>query len=212
MKLNKKIIASIACAMTLMTAFPAFATTTASGITTKSKTLDINNIDIDKLSKDNNVDPNELRASIEKSLKSHRFSPFSGVKVKNNAKQTSSKKVNNDIKLDDYHGYCSQYNQNSTAYTDTQTASGNSPYIGIVAVHHDSSGTPYIPFGTKIYYSNSVSIQGDDYNSFDVEDTGDPNFVQSDYWTDIYFGQPTYDNEQAALNYGNNLVDYHYWL
>jgi hypothetical protein len=210
--LNKKILASLIGVMTLVNSVPTFAATRIDQVTPQSKTLSINDIDINKLSKDNNVDPNELRTSIEKSLKSTRFSPFSGVKVKNNTKKIDSQKINNNIKLDSYSGYCSQYNQNSTAYTDTQTASGNAPYVGIVAVHHDGSGDPYIPFGTTIYYSNSVSIQGDDYSSFDVEDTGDRDFVQSDYWTDVYFGQPTEENEKACMDYGNNLVDYHYWL
>lgn len=92
MKLNKKILASVIGVMTLVNSVPAFAATKIDQVIPQSETLNINSIDINRLSKDNNVDPNELRASIEKSLTSTRFSPFSGVKVKNNTKKLLQKK------------------------------------------------------------------------------------------------------------------------
>lgn len=212
MKLNKKIVASLIGVMTLVNSFPAFAATRIDQVNPQSKTLDINSIDINKLSKDNNVDPSELRTSIEKSLKSHRFSPFSDVKSQKNTKSSSEINNRKNVKLDSDDGTTYQSGEDSTAYTDTETASGVDPEVGMVAVHHYRSGKPYIPFGTQLTYSSPITIQGNDYTDFSVQDTGDAHFNRSSYWTDIYFGSPSDDNEQACLDYGVQSVDYSYTL
>lgn len=81
----------------------------------------------------------------------------------------------------------------------------------MAAVHHDSSSTPYIPFGTRIYYENAVTIQGNQYASFDVQDTGDLDFILSDYWTGLYFGVSTASSEKAVADYGQPTVTYGYY-
>lgn len=212
--LNKKLIASLVCAMTLFTSFPTFASTTTNQVTPQSQALNINEIDINKLSKDNNVDPDQLQASIEQSLKSTKFSPFSEIKSQNTKKESSSKKVQNSTLNVNSLNWNVRSDQDSTAYTastSARTASGVVPKVGMAAVHQYSSGTPYIPFGTRIYYENLVTIQGNDYASFDVEDTGDLNFRRTSYWTDLYFGTSTSANNTAALNYGINTVTYGYY-
>lgn len=176
----------------------------------QSQNVNSTKIDIDGLSKKYHVNPNELRAAIEKAANSPVFSPFSEIKANLGIEPSISKITPAQAES----GYIQVYNQNSTAYLATGylTASGLIPAVGMCAVHHYSSGSPYIPFGTSIYYDNSVQIQGQNYSIFDVEDTGDPNFVQSAYWTDLFFGANTSANQTAALNYGNNLVGYKWYV
>lgn len=223
MTLNKKLIASLVCAMTLLTSFPTFASTIAADeATLQSKTLNLDEIDINKLSNDNNVDSDELRASIEKSLNSNKFSPFSEIKSKKNEVKPSSgnlenstlDKIKNSIFNTSSLNWYVRDNQDSTAYTASTsaiTASGVKPQVGMAAVHQNSSGTPYIPFGTDIYFENAVTIQGDDYAFFNVQDTGDLNFKRTSYWADLYFGTSTSANNTAALNYGIKKVNYGYY-
>lgn len=213
----------------------------------QSEKFDMNVIDINDLANKNHVDPDELRAAIEKANNSPVFSPFSAVK-RNDGIEASSGIIDVpsdglDVNKIDINGLSKEhhvnpdqlrsllervinspvkkgvtpqsvitrYDQNSTAYvaTGNKTASGVWPAVGMCAVHHYSNGTPYIPFGTIIYYDRYVTILGNSYSSFDVEDTGDPNFVQSTYWTDLFFGPAS--NWQAAINYGNQIVTYAYY-
>lgn len=214
MKLNQKVIASLICAMSLLTSFPTFASTTTNENKPQSQSFNIDEIDINKLSKDNNVDPDQLRASIEKSLKSTIFSPFSEIKSQKNKKESSSEKVKDSNLNVNSSSWIVRVDQDSTAYTSrtgARTASGAVPKIGMAAVHQYSSGTPYIPFGTRIYYENAVTIQGNQYASFDVQDTGDLDFNLSDYWTDLYFGISTASSEKAVVNYGQPTVTYGYY-
>lgn len=220
--LNKKIIASLVCAMTMLTSFPTFASTITDKVSSQSETLNIEEIDVDKLSKDNNVDSEELQRSIEQALKSTKFSPFSEIESKQSEEQTSSDKVKNStldkIKSNIINKYSlnwnTKVNQDSTAYTSStsaRTASGVKPKVGMAAVHQYSTGTPYIPFGTTIYFESTVNIQGDNYAFFDVEDTGDLRFKRTSYWTDLYFGTSTSANNKAALNYGIKKINYGYY-
>ena len=107
--------------------------------------------------------------------------------------------------------------EDSTAYLGTGNpgASGTMPWVGSCAVHRANSSTtaPLIPFGTSVMYMNRyVSIGGKSYGTFVVNDTGDPNFKRSLYWTDLYFGSNTQANKQAALNYGLHSDITLYWL
>ena len=118
-------------------------------------------------------------------------------------------------------------NQDSTAYcvnTSTNsnplTASGKRPAVGMCAVHNQktvgestTSVKPIIAYGTIITYKSAVKIGSVSKSKFDVEDTGDPKFNKSYYWTDLYFGDYTSSDKTAynnAINYGDNLVEYSY--
>lgn len=157
---------------------------------------------VQELSRENNVDPEELTDAIIHDLDSDRFSPFSRI-------STLDEDNSEDSIMPLYE--FTYTNQDSTAYlaTGNAGASGKMPWIGSCAVHNGGNGntTPIIPFGTTILYMNSsVTIQGKTYSSFIVNDTGDPQRRKSTYWTDIYFGDNNSANYTAAINYGNKKV------
>lgn len=208
MKIKRLVSFGLAACLTLAFSATALATTPQQNVNDS-----LNEININGLSAKFHVNSDELRKEIEKEANSPVFSPFSAIKADYGIKASTSSNVSNSIispnTMIDLH----YYNQNSTAYLATgyKTASGLWPAIGMCAVHHYSNGTPYIPFGKGIYYENHpVNIQGSIYNSFTVQDTGDPNFVQSSYWNDLFFGSNTSANRNAAINYGNQLVNYYY--
>ena len=111
--------------------------------------------------------------------------------------------------------------QTSTAYTEEAgaplAANGKEYFIGGIAVHPRYPGSdpriPLIPFGTKIYLTKPITIQGQEYSTLTVMDTGDIYYglwSGSPYWFDVYFGQSTYYNGKVAREYGTLPVDY-YW-
>lgn len=110
----------------------------------QSQEIDISKIDIDGLSKKNKVNPDELRAAIEKASKSPVFSPFSAVKVNDGIEASSSEST--PVTVNQKTGVATatakttytKTNQNSTAYlaTGNPTASGKTPAVGMCAVHH----------------------------------------------------------------------------
>lgn len=163
--------------------------------------------DIDRLAKEYGVREDELLDAVYEGIHSERFSPFSEVETigtKRSAERVE--KINSNART------IIAYNQDSTMYLETGNpcASGNYPYVGCVAVHRKSSTdrTPIIPFGTRIYYEDdSVNINGANYESFIVEDTGDKNYIRSTYWTDVYGGANNAANYAMAINYGLKTVD-----
>lgn len=113
-------------------------------------------------------------------------------------------------------------NQKSTAYTEMSgaqvSASGKPYFIGSIAVHPrypvNSGGNPLeplIPFGTQIYLDKPIKIQGQDFTTLKVIDTGDVNYrlwPGHPYWVDIYHGTGSYYNIKDANDYGVPLVNY----
>ena len=167
--------------------------------------------DVERLSSEFNVDPDQLIDKIIEGDSSSKFSPFSEIDVigGNNNTEVSDISVTRSEHI--------VYNQDSTAYLGTGNpgASGTMPWVGSCAVQRANSSTtaPLIPFGTSVMYMNRyVSIGGKSYGTFVVNDTGDPNFKRSLYWTDLYFGSNTQANKQAALNYGLHSDITLYWL
>ncbi len=111
--------------------------------------------------------------------------------------------------------------QTTTAYTgnsDTQRpASGDYYFIGAVAVHPRYPGydprIPIIPFGTVIYPTPPLEIDGSEYHSLVVLDTGDVNYAlwgECPYWFDVYFGNSGYSGIKNAKEHGTKKHDY-YW-
>lgn len=187
---------------------------------------------IDELSARFHVDADELRAEIEKQANSPVFSPFSAIKVYDDGIEASTtisetapdwaeelfRREKDEASATAANAlWYNQYNQDSTAYlaTGNRTASGVWPAVGMCAVHRYSNGTPYINFGTTVYLDGpatpDILIQGVYYYAFDVQDTGDANFVRSTYWLDFYFGNNTSANQTAALNYGVRKIGYGYY-
>lgn len=73
---------------------------------------------------------------------------------------------------------------------------------------------PVIPFGTTLYLEEPVLVQGKEYTSFKVMDTGDVYYglwPDSPYWLDIYFGTANYYNRLEAKDFGTPRVSY-YWF
>ncbi|MDD3023639.1 MAG: hypothetical protein PHE26_07050 [Syntrophomonadaceae bacterium] len=113
-------------------------------------------------------------------------------------------------------------NQKTTAYTEEVNAprpsNGESYFIGGIAVHPrypiNAGGDPRIPilpYGTVIHLSQPISIQGQQYNSLRVMDTGDVNYglwPDYPYWFDIYYGNTHYYSNKDARTYGTDTVDY----
>ena len=149
----------------------------------------------------------ELLNAVYEGIHSERFSPFSEV-------ETISKKRNGE-RVERINGAARTviaYDQDSTMYLETGNAcaSGRYPYVGCVAVHRKSitDKSPIIPFGTRVYYENdSANINGVNFESFIVEDTGDKDYNRSTYWTDVYGGANTAANYTMAMNYGLRTVD-----
>jgi len=163
---------------------------------------------IDELAAEYGMDAEELTDSFYKGIHSNRFSPFSEVASANSTQGTCEY-----VKERGLQRTVIAYDQESTMYLETgnNCASGVYPYVGCVAVHRKSSTNmaPVLPFGTRIYYENdSVNINGINFESFIVEDTGDPEYKRSTYyWTDVYGGANTEANRIMARNYGVNWVD-----
>lgn len=115
--------------------------------------------------------------------------------------------------------------QKSTAYTEEPNAplaaNGAGYYIGGVAVHPRYSlreggkaTTPIIPFGTVIHLQEPIKVQGQEFNSMTVIDTGDVNYrlwPEYPYWFDIYWGSTNYYNAKSARDYGTHLVNYSWY-
>lgn len=113
-------------------------------------------------------------------------------------------------------------NQKTTAYTEEASAprpsNGKSYFIGGIAVHprypvNDGGDprVPLLPYGTEIHLLKPVDIQGQQYRSLKVMDTGDINhrlWPGHPYWFDIYYGSTQYYSDKNARNYGTDLVDY----
>jgi len=111
--------------------------------------------------------------------------------------------------------------QQTTAYTEEinapRPANGQHYFNGGIAVHPRYPGydprVPIIPFGTVVYPSPPLEINGNKYHSLVVMDTGDINYGlwgNYPYWFDVYFGNTEYYNIQNAKKYGAKKHDY-YW-
>jgi hypothetical protein len=114
--------------------------------------------------------------------------------------------------------------QKRTFYTEAvrapASASAKGYFIGSGAVHPQfplnaggEARKPIIPFGTRIYLSQPIDIQGNQYSSLVVNDTGDVYYGlwhKYPYWVDVYAGSTNYYSTKAALNAGVDLIDY-YW-
>jgi 3D (Asp-Asp-Asp) domain-containing protein len=114
--------------------------------------------------------------------------------------------------------------QKSTYYTEAASApasaSAKGYYIGSGAVHPlyplnagGSALKPIIPFGTRLYLSKPIEVQGNTYDSLVVNDTGDVYYglwSKYPYWVDVYAGTANYWSNKQAFNAGIDLIDY-YW-
>jgi hypothetical protein len=114
--------------------------------------------------------------------------------------------------------------QKSTAYTEEPgapvAANGQDYFIGGIAVHPQypvgnggKPTMPIIPFGTVIHLEKPIKVQGTEYKTMTVIDTGDVNYrlwPSHPYWFDVYFGSTNYYNSKSAREYGASLVNY-YW-
>jgi hypothetical protein len=114
--------------------------------------------------------------------------------------------------------------QKSTYYTESAyapaSASTKGYFIGSGAVHPlhtlnagGEARKPIIPFGTRIYLSKPIVVQGQQLDSLEVNDTGDVYYGlwrKYPYWVDVYAGQANYYSNKAALKSGVDLIDY-YW-
>ncbi|PKM76389.1 MAG: hypothetical protein CVU90_12805 [Firmicutes bacterium HGW-Firmicutes-15] len=114
--------------------------------------------------------------------------------------------------------------QKSTYYTEAAqapaSASAKGYFLGSGAVHPlhplnagGEARQPIIPFGTRLYLSEPVEIQGNKYDSLLVNDTGDVYYGlwhNYPYWVDVYAGQTNYYTNKAAFKSGVKLIDY-YW-
>lgn len=116
-------------------------------------------------------------------------------------------------------------NQQATAYVEEAyapvAANGQEYFIGGVAMHPvypiNAGGNPLkpaIPFGTTLYLDKPIKVQGKEYTSVKVMDTGDVNYrlwSEYPYWLDIYFGTANYYNRLDANEFGTEKVSY-YWI
>ncbi len=115
--------------------------------------------------------------------------------------------------------------QKSTYYTEAPqapaSASAKGYFLGSAAVHPlyplnagGEARQPVIPFGTVLYLSEPVKIQGNNYDSLVVNDTGDVYYGlwrKYPYWVDIYAGQTNYYTNKAANESGVKMIDYHWY-
>lgn len=115
--------------------------------------------------------------------------------------------------------------QRITAYTAypgaTKASSGKDCFLGSAAVHpripQNQGGSvfePVIPFETQLFFSEPITIQGQEYRDFTVLDTGDVNYrlwKQYPYWVDIYWGTSSSYTVGEAHEFGVNLADY-FWI
>lgn len=114
--------------------------------------------------------------------------------------------------------------QKATYYTESSqapaSASSQGYYIGSGAVHPQyplnaggNARQPIIPFGTRLYLSRPVEIQGKSYDSLVVNDTGDVYYSlwrNYPYWVDVFAGTAGYYANKTALQAGVDRIDY-YW-
>ena len=114
--------------------------------------------------------------------------------------------------------------QKSTAYTEEPgapvAANGKGYFIGGIAVHPrypvTSGGDPrepILPFGTVVYLEKPIKVQGQEFKTLKVMDTGDVNYglwPNSPYWFDVYYGTGNFYNRQDARDYGVPRVNY-FW-
>ncbi|GMK40880.1 hypothetical protein PCCS19_39360 [Paenibacillus sp. CCS19] len=217
--------------------------TQGASVTLNGQTTYFSGSQIERLAQVNNVDPNSLREAIEAGPDADgKFSPFSKLprldngiseaQLFENSKQKLSSTGESLIQPAETSTASSPFasttisalaattttksNQDSTAYnaTGNNTANGNLPRLGIVAVHRvkditsgSTSNSPVIPFGTSINVTNvDIYLPNSGYRDiFTVDDTGlGPN--RTDYWIDVYFGTDT----TSAINYGVTKVSYTY--
>ena len=115
--------------------------------------------------------------------------------------------------------------QKSTAYTEEPgapvAANGKEYFIGGIAVHPrypvNSGGDPrepILPFGTVIYLEKPIKVQGQEFKTFRVMDTGDVNYglwPDYPYWFDVYYGTDNFYNRRDARDYGVPLVNYSWY-
>jgi len=116
-------------------------------------------------------------------------------------------------------------NQKSTYYTEATrapaSASAHGYFIGSGAVHPQyplnaggDARHPIIPFGTEIFLSNPIEVQGQKLTSLTVNDTGDVYYGlwhKYPYWVDVYSGTTNYYNNKSAFQAGVDLINY-YWF
>lgn len=116
-------------------------------------------------------------------------------------------------------------NQKSTYYTESAqapaSASARGYFIGSGAVHPryplnagGEARQPIIPFGTRLYLSEPIVVQGQELTSIVVNDTGDVYYGlwrKYPYWVDVYSGQTNYYTNLAAGKAGVDLISYHWY-
>lgn len=86
-------------------------------------------------------------------------------------------------------------------------------YYGMCAVHapkNNPTGLPISPFhfGDVIVLNKPITMTPHEtqWQRFMVEDTGDPNWILSTYFIDLYWGPPEYYSN--ARNFGINKMNY----
>jgi len=141
--------------------------------------------------------------------------------------EPDSSDIQPDSEEEEVHWYIkfSVENQRATAYVEEAyapvAANGQDYFIGGAAMHPlypvnygGSPLEPIIPFGTTLYLSEAIEVQGREYTSVQVMDTGDIYYglwPESPYWLDIYFGTANYYNHLDARAFGTDEVSY-YWF
>jgi hypothetical protein len=115
--------------------------------------------------------------------------------------------------------------QKSTSYTEAASApvaaSGKRYFIGSGAVHPryplNAGGNPIqpiIPFGTTVYLDKPININGKDYKSLVINDTGDVYYglwQDHPYWIDVYYGTTNYYSDKNARDAGVRLINYSWY-
>lgn len=116
-------------------------------------------------------------------------------------------------------------NQKQTFYTEQAqapaSASAQGYFLGSGAVHPrhplnegGEARQPIIPFGTTLFLSRPIEIQGNWFDHLIVNDTGDVYYGlwrKYPYWVDVYSGVTSYYTQKAALEGGVDLIDYHWY-
>lgn len=105
--------------------------------------------------------------------------------------------------------------QNATAYVGKTDGHGSSygyynQQYNTVAVKKWTTNEPYIPFGTVITLTETLTLTGtgNTRKQFTVTDTG-PGTGKSPYWIDVYYGLDTITNKQNAFKFGmDKIVSY----
>ncbi|MDR2043616.1 MAG: hypothetical protein LBQ15_04475 [Clostridium sp.] len=169
---------------------------------------DISDEKLQELAEEFSVDIDLLRENIESfDVNRDQFSPYEGVGQRKSEENEESPGI-----IPFAIGYTYKSNQDTTAYVASSTAitsTGVTPQVGMCAVKH-TNGIPYIPYGTKLFLNTgSVTIQGNTYSSFVVQDCGSGS-GRTDYWFDIFFGVNNTANYHAAIQYGVIQRSYRY--